>query len=79
MFKIFKKVKFILGNRFYIVYLLILNYFLTRVLDLIGIAAIVAICTSFISNKASEKLSLFNNLSYLSSQLRLLLIFSIIF
>ncbi len=76
---LYQKVKYVLGDRINIIYILTLNLFFTRILDLIGIAAIVAVCTSFIGNEYSERLSILSNIAGLSINLRLILIFFVIF
>ena len=76
---LYQKVKYVLGDRINIIYILSLNLFFTRVLDLIGIAAIITVCTSFIGNEYSEKLSILRNIAGLSINLRLVLIFIVIF
>ena len=76
---LYQKVKYVLGDRINIIYILSLNLFFTRVLDLIGIAAIITVCTSFIGNEYSEKISILGNIAGLSINLRLLLIFFVIF
>ena len=79
MIEIFNKVKYILGNKFYIIFILIINSFFIRILDLIGIASVVAICTTFIETKISnQSLSFLDKISFLSINQRLFFIFFIV-
>ena len=55
MIEIFNKVKYILGNKFYIIFILIINSFSIRILDLIGIASVVAICTTFVETEINNQ------------------------
>ena len=75
----YQKLNYVLGNKKHIIYILIINLFFSRILELIGIVAIVSVCTSFIGNEYSDRLSFLSNISDLSFNIRLLVIFSIIF
>ena len=76
MIEIFNKVKYILGNKFYIIFILIINSFSIRILDLIGIASVVAICTTFVETEINnQSLSFLDKLSFFSINQRLFFIF----